>query len=218
MPSPHTAEEVLKVVLQIFKDWNVPDHKIGSIITDNGSNMVKAFKLLQQQAIPDATNENNECDDVNESSIMNDHDVDIPNAADTTDSQSEEEEEEENDELELIDVEQEARDFNEIEFEHNITFTGYKRLSCFAHSLQLVVGKFDDCSVLFRRTVKKAKKLVSKFNKSTKATEKLIGIAGKKLIGDCPTRWSTTFLLINRLLEIKTAVIQILEDLGWDGL
>jgi len=78
---------------------------------------------------------------------------------------------------------------------------GYKRLSCFAHSLQLV-SKFEECSVLFRRTVKRAKKLVSKFNKSTKATEKLIAISGKKLIGDCPTRWSTTFLLINRLLEI----------------
>ena len=49
VPSPHTGEEVLKIVLQIFKDWNIPNHKIGSIITDNGSNMVKAFKILQLQ-------------------------------------------------------------------------------------------------------------------------------------------------------------------------
>jgi len=60
MPSPHTAE-VLKIVVQTFKDWNILDHKIGSIIIDNGSNMVKTFKLLQQ-VNPDAANEDNECD------------------------------------------------------------------------------------------------------------------------------------------------------------
>ena len=57
MPSPHTGEEVLKIVLQIFKDWNIPDHKIGSIITDNGSNMVKAFKIIQLQQKENMQNE-----------------------------------------------------------------------------------------------------------------------------------------------------------------
>ena len=104
-----------------------------------------------------------------------------------------------------------------LEFEHEIAFVGYRRLSCFAHSLQLVVSKFDECSV-FRHTIKKAKNIVSKFNKSTKATEKLIANAGLKLLGDCPTRWSSTYLLINRFLTVKASVIQVLDEHSWDGL
>ena len=118
MPSPHTAEEVLKIVVQTFKDWNILDHKIGSITTDKGSNMVKAFKLLQQQVNPDAANEDNECD-VNEPSTMM-SDSDIPDSVDTshtTQSEEEGEDLEEDNELELIDVEEEARDFDEAEYE-----------------------------------------------------------------------------------------------------
>ena len=61
-------------------------------------------------------------------------------------------------------------------------------MSCFAHTLQLVVAKFSEvlsCSA----TVKKAHGLVKKVNKSTKATELLIQHCGKKLLKDCPTRW-----------------------------
>jgi len=49
---------------------------------------------------------------------------------------------------------QETRDFDENEFEHEVAFVGYRRLSCFAHSLQLVVSKFNECSV-FRHTIKR---------------------------------------------------------------
>lgn len=60
---------------------------------------------------------------------------------------------------------------------------------CFAHSLQLVVIKFNQV----RRVLGKAFKMVASFNKSVKATEKLVKKCHKKLIGDCPTRWSSIF-------------------------
>ena len=53
-------------------------------------------------------------------------------------------------------------------------------------------------------------------NKSTKATEKLIKKCRKKLVNSCPTRWSSTFLMISRLLEVKSAVISVCEELGWN--
>ena len=53
---------------------------------------------------------------------------------------------------------------------------------------------------------------------STKATEKLTSLAGKKLSGDCPTRWSSTFLLVQRLLEVHTELSQVLNELEWDNL
>ena len=44
MPSPHTAENIFSMVKNILVEWNIPTEKVGNIITDNGSNMIKAFK------------------------------------------------------------------------------------------------------------------------------------------------------------------------------
>ena len=55
-------------------------------------------------------------------------------------------------------------------------------------------------------------------NVSTKATEKLIGLCGKKLVRANPTRWSSTFLVIEQLLFVKEGLGLVLEELGWDNL
>lgn len=39
-----------------------------------------------------------------------------------------------------------------------------------------------------------------------------------KLIGDCPTHWSSTFLLLQQLLRVKCHLEIVLQKLGWDGL
>lgn len=44
---------------------------------------------------------------------------------------------------------------------------------------------------------------LAKFNKSCKGTEKLIQLSGKKPIANCPTRWSSTFLVVSRLLKLR---------------
>ena len=90
----------------------------------------------------------------------------------------------------------------------------YERLSCFAHTLQLVVSKFDAC----KEAIKRAKKLVAKINKSVKATEMLKILSGIKLLGDCPTRWSSTFLLLERLLRAQCHLETVLDKLKWDNL
>ena len=40
-------------------------------------------------------------------------------------------------------VQKEIEDFERQEIEHEIAFSLHKRLSCFSHTLQLVVSKFD---------------------------------------------------------------------------
>ena len=42
--SPHTAECVTQLVDNILYEWKIPLHKIFCFITDNGSNMLAAFK------------------------------------------------------------------------------------------------------------------------------------------------------------------------------
>ena len=51
----------------------------------------------------------------------------------------------------------------------------------------------------------------------------LIAQDGKKLIGgadrgSCPTRWSSTYLMVSCLVEVRPHLSYILEELVWDGL
>ena len=47
MPSPHTADNITKLVEAILVEWNILESKIHRILTDNGSNMVADFKNQQ---------------------------------------------------------------------------------------------------------------------------------------------------------------------------
>ena len=97
------------------------------------------------------------------------------------------EDEEMEDEAEDITSKQDAEDdtdFIEKEVDHEITLLQASRV--FSHTLQLVMLKFNEHS--FKPLMKKVHALVSKVNKSSKATEVLIARCHKKLVADCPTR------------------------------
>jgi len=57
--------------------------------------------------------------------------------------------------------------------------------------------------------------LVEKVNKSSKATEMLLSLAHKKLVGNCPTR---CYLMIKCLLDVRMSSTSVLEELEWDNL
>lgn len=97
----------------------------------------------------------------------------------------------------------------EFEEKEHVAFYGLNRVSCFAHTLQLVVQKFDEITEI-KSVLKRAHRLVRKFNTSAKATEKLIAKCGKQLLRDCPTRWSSTYLLIECLLAVRSALTEVL--------
>ena len=107
--------------------------------------------------------------------------------------------------------------FEQTEENHNEAFMSYKRISCFIHTLQLVVKVFE-ANPSFKNSLQKAHSVVKKVNKSCKATEKVIKLANKKLIGDCPTRWDSTYLMISRLLDVKNHLTAVLDELTWDSL
>lgn len=85
------------------------------------------------------------------------------------------------------------------------------RLRTFAHTLQTL--KFNTV-----KSIQKVYTLVHKVNKSTVDMQSLIGHCGRKLIGNCPTRWSSSYLLMNRLLDVKLLLNQILMELDSDRL
>lgn len=103
------------------------------------------------------------------------------------------------------------------EDDHRDAFTGWKRTSCFVHTLQLVVKVFETAPS-YRNTVKKALANVKKVNKSCKATERLIQLAQLKLTKKCPTRWDSLFVVLCRMLKVKEHLNTVLEELEWDSL
>ncbi len=205
-PSPHTAFNVAELVQQILVEWEIPNDIIHRVLTDNGSNMVKAFK--EQVA---AEKESEEEDGEGPSSSRGSQSLDSFHSGDEAESNDEELPDESDT------TQQDLNNFEECEDDHSIAFVGFKRTSCFAHTLQLVVRVFDSFKSQ-KAVMRRFHKLVAKVNKSTKATEKLISRAGKKLIADCPTRWSSTYLMISRLLLLKTELSSVLEELQWDNL
>lgn len=212
MPSPHTGENIFMIIQSVISDFEISDIQLNKVLTDNGSNMVKAFKniSMKKYTIDDDASEPDPEDD----------DTSSPEKEDELDLiMSEDEAADDNllDNDSAHNARKDIRDFRMKESEHEQAFLGFRRLSCFAHTLQLVVVKFDEVTS-FKQLLKKTHKLVSKVNRSCKATERLISVAGKKLVADCPTRWSSTFLMISRLLLVQTEVGKVLEELGWDNL
>jgi hypothetical protein len=103
------------------------------------------------------------------------------------------------------------------------------RKPCISHMLQLVMAIFDKFKSnslsnstgsvpAFVKVISSAKKLVSKFNTPSKTTPILIEKCNKKLIGDCSTRWSSNYLVFDRLTQVRKYVNEVWEELGLDGL
>lgn len=91
------------------------------------------------------------------------------------------------------------------------------RTSCFVHTLQLVVNMIHkDTSV--KHLLEKAKATVRQFRKSSVATGKLHQHCGFALLTSCGTRWSSTFQMFSRLLQVKDSVVQVVEEMRWDSL
>lgn len=147
--------------------------------------------------------------------------------------QLEEEESEDEDDYVVpsAQLEEESRQLEseEVEMTKSMQDQGINRLDCYSHKLQLVMVEFDlfrqtrgksrkGSIPLFAKAIAKAKKIVAKFNKSSTATQMLIEKMGKKLCSDSPTRWSSTYILIERFLQLKPAVEEICDKLKWNSL
>jgi len=136
------------------------------VITDNGSNMVKAFKSKFARVT-----------------------IELPRL----------DEEDSDEDDELLDTEDVEVD------DSGITLP---RLPCVVHTIQLVVNIATKAEVL-KPVLTSARKLVEKIRRSSVATQKLKENAGKTVVLDCPTRWSSTYLMIDRLLALKAQVNEV---------
>lgn len=96
----------------------------------------------------------------------------------------------------------------------------WRHVSCFAHSLNLIIQSSLD---QIKETRVKVKSIVEYFKRSTLATEKLNQMQEQlgyspvhTLIQDVVTRWNSTFHMFQRFFELKTPIFSSLADLNYD--
>jgi len=87
-----------------------------------------------------------------------------------------------------------------------IALTGWMRLSCFSHTLQLSVEKAMALPEV-SKALARCRKLVSHFNHSSKSSYLLkkkqqdLNHKENHLIQEVPTRWNSAFYMVQRVLE-----------------
>lgn len=100
-----------------------------------------------------------------------------------------------------------------------IRLCNLRHLSCFAHSLNLIVQKaIKEESVA--PVISKIKSIVEYFKRSPHSLAKLhttqeqMGLAKLKLKQDVPTRWNSTLEMLSRCFEVKDAIVSTLALLN----
>ena len=83
-------------------------------------------------------------------------------------------------------------------------------MPCMAHTLQLVIKKIYGEE--YDGVISKARKLVGQLRKSSEAVQALLKKTGKTVITDNSTRWNSTYMMIRRLIEVKSTVKEIASD------
>ena len=124
--SPHTGERIADLLRAVINEWNIPHYKVFHSLTDNGSNMIKAYNLLS----------NDEEEDLKE-----DESTVHPDENDESDDSASEHLDDDNDHEPS--TEETIKQFEQCEDDHRSTLCGWKRNSCFVHTLQLVVKEFE---------------------------------------------------------------------------
>ena len=120
---PTTGENIRIVLEQIINEWDIPRSKIMAVVTDNGSNIIKAFRDL-----------------VIEAEVSSEDAQEVSDEEDEKELEEDEKEGEEGDkdfEDNVARIDNEVANFDENEMDHAAHFPLLPRLSCFAHSLQL---------------------------------------------------------------------------------
>jgi hypothetical protein len=228
MPHPHTGAAIAEVLENCMKEWGISPTKVLLVVTDNGSNMVKAIRILQEKEtekykqILRQGDETVDAEDMN-SDTSNDSDADIDESENEYDIEIGHGRDTNVDREQLagegVDVNDESINDDEDQVHESFDlpdYVPYRRMPCMAHTLQLIVHLAYKKH--YAGIIAKARRIVVQVRKSSVLVEKLVEKCGKQVISDCTTRWNSTFQMAKRLLDVKSDLNQVLSDAKIDTL
>jgi hypothetical protein len=182
----------------VLVDFNLTEDIISFYVTDNGSNIVKAFRQAQMfictQFDAEEAAEAQERTPAQQAAFFADPNLEEEEEADTVD-----------DEYSASPVEEEVFDLN-------------KRVECIAHTLMLVLHKVADSVFESSSAINQLLFLIRHFRKSVRATEMLIEKCGKTVLLPAKTRWNYMFIVLDRVLSIKDSINQCCVELDLPSL
>jgi hypothetical protein len=212
MKHPHTGEMLADVLHTTLTDWGIAADKILMIVSDNGANMVKSIRLLGERYVTD----DEEIDTVGASE---DSTSELSEGESLSEPDEAECEGERGDDLSCVsegdaDANINTQDSFPVELDLP-PHVNYRHMPCMAHTLQLVIKRV---LVHYESVISKTRSLVSKIRKSSVAMEMLLAKCNKIVVSDNTTRWNSTYFMVNRLLEIKAPVNEVLSSIMVDSL
>lgn len=193
----HTYDKVAEIISEVHSEFDLKLCKITKTITDNGSNMVKAFKMFgRSESIVD-------CQQSNEYDIV---------PYDNKDN--------ENDEIDG-DNDLLPQAFPEAikDFVSDYELPNHER--CATHTLHLIAAVDIKQATVENSVYKKihysafgkCQALWNLCSKSPKACETYLDITGKSSTSPCPTRWNSYYDSVNDLLIVKEHLNEALKNL-----
>lgn len=216
LPHPHTAANIFDKIMEILQFWGIPYEKVFKVVTDNASNMVKAFRVEETDGNGEISND----DGSDESDSDDDEEIVAIDGSHESLAMQHEDSEEENAEfradfnLDESFLEDDEVEFDQLQAEQHELFSN-KHFRCVVHSLQLVV---KEILKKYKTTISAAIKVVGQFGKSSKSTLRLKELTNTEHNGIgvkryCRTRWSSLYQMIERLLKIQNEVNKVCVEM-----
>ena len=214
IPHPHTSLMLADKITSSLTQWEIHESKLLMAVTDNGSNMIKAINSIQfSRQVNPSVGANSE--NADEAELT---DEGTGNVDDTDDSEVSEGYDDICDDDGCSDQAQAETDDGDLSMDAVMEeVVSLHRLPCVAHTLQLVLKEIDK-NAAYCNLITKTRKLVQQMRKSSVATTSLIQKCGKTVVVDCSTRWNSVYIMLARLLEIKPALLEVMEQMKLDGL
>lgn len=199
----HTAEKIFENLKIVLDEWNIEEDRISFYITDSGSNIVKALKECIVEFAPILQQDDEE------------KDVEMTDFGPDLNLDEEEADDDDDEAIFYAQMNTEASndldEFDHLEEDQSNTFGYAKRLPCIAHQLTCVVRKCIDKSASLQPIIRSACRLVKAINQSMQKKEELLKLNnGKGLMSPSQTRWIYTYYVLQRLIESKSAVEQVI--------
>ena len=170
----HTAHNLRNILVDILSQYDIDIQKIYTVTTDNGANMLSSVRLLSEQQL----NETNDYLDLSRYSQLSGEEDNYDDCK-SDDFLADD----------LLNVVQEAQ---------RSLLSG---INCCAHTIQLAVQDALKCTSA-TELLKVARSIVKQL-KCQNLMMILRQMKSKMPILDCVTRWSSSYCMLDRLLELR---------------